>query len=168
MSFDGWSISEAMFNHIRKILPEGKTILELGSGWGTSQLVKHYTVYSVEHNEKFLNLYNSNYLHVPLKNHKEVANHIGDEWYDAVKLREALKGIVYDLLLIDGPPRYRAGFVKYFDIFDANVIMMFDDLQRNKDRLVCHSTAGRLRKPYITYGVGGGKPFGVINDPCTR
>ena len=39
--FEGKScITFSLYNEIKKILPEGKTILELGSGWGTSQLAK--------------------------------------------------------------------------------------------------------------------------------
>ena len=32
-----WAISEELFNYVREIIPEGETILELGSGWGSEQ-----------------------------------------------------------------------------------------------------------------------------------
>jgi len=166
--FGDVSIGDNLFWYIRKILPEGSTILELGSGWGTSQLVEHYNVFSVEHNPEYQDLYHDQYLHVPLKQHKAIKNHKGDVWYDAKVLKDALVGLEYDLLLIDGPPVYRAGFVKYFDLFDPDVIMIFDDVNRKKDNSVMNSIAAKLEAPYVTYGAGSEKLFGVINDPCTR
>ena len=166
--FGGWSISGGLFNHIRKVLPEGSTILELGSGWGTSQLVEHYKVYSVEDDPEFLDLYHDNYIHAPLKEHKAIRNHVGTVWYDAQVLEQKLVGVKYDLLLIDGPGHVRAGFVKYFELFDPDVIMIFDDVNRSRDNSVMNSIAGKLSVPYVTYGAGTGKLFGVINDPCTK
>jgi len=164
-SFGLVAIGENLYAYIRKVLPEGSTILELGSGWGTSRLVNHYTVYSVEHDPEYWDKYHDNYLHVPLKQHKAVKNQVGDIWYDAKVLGDVLVGIDYDLLLIDGPPMYRAGFVKYFDFFDPNVIMIFDDVNRKKDNTVMNSIAAKLEVPYVTYGAGTEKLFGVINDP---
>ena len=63
-----WSISKELFDYIRKILPEGSTIVELGSGWASEQLSKYYTVYSIEHSEKWLDKYNTNYIYAPIKN----------------------------------------------------------------------------------------------------
>ncbi len=164
-SFGFGNITEELYEYICKTLPYGSTILELGSGWGTSQLVKHYTVHSVEHSKLFWDRYHTNYIHVPLKQHKAVKNHDGDVWYDAKILRRAVVGLKYDLLLIDGPPVTRAGFVKYFDIFNPHVIMIFDDVNRKKDNSIMNSIASKLEVPYITYGAGTEKLFGVINDP---
>ena len=164
-SFHNHSITLRLYNHIRKILPEGGTILELGSGYGTGELAKHYKMYSVEHNEEWLDKYDSKYLHVPLKEHKPLANHISTLWYDADILREKLKGIKYDLLLIDGPPQTRSGFWKYFKRFDSTAILVFDDMHREIDRKVVISVSSYMEAPYIVYCSDDGKPFAVINDP---
>lgn len=165
---EDWAISRGLLEFIRKVLPEGSTILELGSGMGTADLAKYYTMYSVEHDPEWMDNYDSTYLNVPLREHKAVRNHTGVLWYNADILRPKLKGLHYDLLLIDGPPQGRAGFVKYFDMFDPTVIMVFDDVNRRRDNSVMNSIASKLDVPYVTYGAGTGKLFGVINDPCTR
>ena len=43
-----WKRSKSI-DFIIDLLPDGKTVLELGSGEGTKFLLKHFTVYSVEH-----------------------------------------------------------------------------------------------------------------------
>ena len=40
--FGGWAISKELFNLIRAILPRGKTLLELGSGWTSQQFSQYY------------------------------------------------------------------------------------------------------------------------------
>ncbi len=164
-SFHNASITTRLFNWIRETLPEGSTILELGSGWATGQFAEHYTMFSVEHSAKYLDKYDSTYLHVPLKEHKQMANHVSTKWYDADILKEKLKGVEYDLLLVDGPPQTRSGFYKYMELFDESKIWVFDDMHRGIDRKVVVSVASRLASPYIVYCSDDGKPFAVINDP---
>jgi hypothetical protein len=48
------------------MLVDGSTILELGSGWASGELSKHYRVYSVEHDEKWLDAFDTNYIYAPL------------------------------------------------------------------------------------------------------
>jgi hypothetical protein len=164
-SFHDHSITENLFNYIRKTLPSGSTILELGSGWATGEMAKYYTMYSVEHDEEYLYKHNSTYLHVPLSEHKPLANHQSTLWYDAKILREELKGLKYDLLLVDGPPQTRSGFYKYHDLFDTSVIWVIDDMHRSIDKKVVSSIASALERPYIVYCSEDGKPFAVLNDP---
>jgi hypothetical protein len=165
LCFGGISISDKLFDYIRQNLAEGSTILELGSGWATGQLAKYYIMNSVEHDPVFLNEYESNYIYCPLKEHKEIKNHPTTLWYNADILRSKVEGLKYDLLLVDGPPGTRSGFFKYFDMFDSEAIMIFDDLQRTCERKVLNSIASRLKRPYVVYGSGEGKTFGVLNDP---
>ncbi len=163
-----WAIDEGLYKYIRKTLPEGGVILELGSGEGTKRLAEHYKMYSVEHDKEWMDKYNSTYFYSPLRWHKPVKNHKGSEWYNSTILESHIKGLKYDLLLVDGPPQSRAGFVKYFRMFDTKAIMVFDDLQRGKEEKIVLSIATKLKVPYIVYGAGSKKLFGVINDPCTE
>ena len=163
-SFHAHSISKNLFDYICSVLPEGRTILELGSGWGTGELAKHYKMYSVEHDLKFVDKYKSTYLHVPLKEHKQLANHKTTLWYDAVILKEKIKGIKYDMLLVDGPPQTRSGFYKYYTLFDMDAILVFDDYNREVDRRVVNSVAVQLKRLYVVHPSDDGKPFAVINE----
>lgn len=169
MQFDGWAVSESLVNKIKEILLPGSTILELGSGDGsTAALSIDYKLISIEENEKWLNKYiNVNYIYCPLKPHKELKNYENmTVWFDAEILRPQLAGIEYDLLLVDGPSSPRAGLIKYWDMFKSDVPIIVDDLQRVRDWKVTHGLSSRVMRPYTIYPAQGeGKPFALIHGP---
>ena len=102
----GWNISHQLYEWTVANLPPGRTILELGSGAGTALLARRWTVYSVEHDSRFVGRYDSTYIEAPIVN----------GWYDADILRTALPS-GYDLLLVDGPPAHigRRGLIDHLE-----------------------------------------------------
>lgn len=161
------SITWEMVNHIRKLVPENGTILELGSGPATAILAKEFTVYSVEHDKEWLNKYHDNYIYAPVVPHKAVRGYSDSKtWYSADHLRGKLPKN-YDLLLIDGPPAYRAGIIKYRELFRKDVPWMMHDLHRANDRKIFYGLIRKLQKPGIihdTWVINGA--YGLI--PWTR
>jgi hypothetical protein len=136
--FGGWSIDKECYDKIIEILPEGKILLEFGSGRITNEFAKRYVVYSVEHDEEWVGVSSgSTYIHAPLK-----LDNINPliYWYDVEKLKNQLPE-KYDLILIDGPPASmslnrmtRQGFYRNLDLFNLNdVILVFDDVHRKTD-----------------------------------
>jgi len=127
----GWSINPEVYRFIKENLPQGSTILELGSGYGTEVLSKDFTMYSIEHDERFVGKYTSTYIHAPMVN----------GWYDKsvleVKL-EALRG-KYQMILVDGPigneSNGRIGFHENIDLFDDDLLMVFTDTDRPGERV---------------------------------
>jgi hypothetical protein len=123
--FGDASLTEEAFNYIINRLPDGKTLLELGSGRVTELFLQHYKVYSVEHDLMWVDTTESNYIYAPL---------VDNAWYDADVLAESLP-TEYDFLLVDGPPSptRRANFIKHMHLFRSDVAWFFDDLQREQD-----------------------------------
>ena len=122
MTFGGSGITDHLFNWIRKHLPEGKHILELGSGdVSTLYLSRFYRMTSVEDNAEFVDKHSSHYIHAPLV----------DGWYDTTILRTLLPRD-YDLLLVDGPAgsEIRRGFIRNFSLFKTDVPIIIDDTWR--------------------------------------
>lgn len=151
-----WSLSKELFNYIRSNLKDGSTILELGSGWSTGQLSNYYKMYSVEHDAKWLNLYNTTYIYAPIKN----------GWYDSEILEKEMP-TDYDLLLVDGPPEIigRSKFFDNLDLFKKDVLIIFDDVNREKEHALMVQVADKLNKQYTVFNCVDGKAFGVlIND----
>ncbi len=134
-------ISDGVLDTLLEFVPKGSTILELGTGAGTIELAKHYEVISVEHAPEY-HAGVSELLHVPLKELElegsaavryelRFPRHI--PWYDADILKEKLRGVSYDAILIDGPPRdsSRCGmWVYYSRLFDTSVPVLVNDVHR--------------------------------------
>lgn len=127
MSLDGWAISTELFMWMLQNIPKGSTILELGSGTGTKQLTKHYNVYSVEHDSKWLGLVpDTHYIYAPLQ----------DDWYNVSVLEEQLPKH-YDVLLIDGPPgKKRVGILDNLHLFKTDIPIIVDDTNRLLDSTI--------------------------------
>jgi len=150
---NGWAISMELFQWITTNIKKGSTILELGSGLGTKFLDESgYNMISIEHNEEYMNKYNSKYIYAP----------IFEGWYWVEGLQE-LKDLEYDLILVDGPPKAtggRAGLLKHLDLFKP-VPMIFDDLQRD-DEMNLYKEACQIFSCEEKI-VGTDKLFGLIN-----
>ena len=165
----GWSISESLYKKICEIL-SGGTILELGSGEGTAELIKHYKVYSIEDNVKYIGLYHNNYIYAELKEHKPIKHYTVEKygesgkniWYNADVLKKELPKIDYDLLLIDGPKSTRSGIVKYFSLFKQDVPIILDDMHRTLERKILQDLSNKIKRPYTVYDAWEQKSFGVI------
>jgi len=144
MAFGNHSITEETFELIKSLLPEGKTILELGSGYGTEQLSKHYKLFSVEHNPNWVGKYNSTYIYCPLINQDKSEF---EQWYNIDLVLEELPKD-YDLLLVDGPPSdfRRTNFINHITKFNKEAIWVFDDLQREYDLITYKKVCEMLEK----------------------
>ena len=137
-NLDDWAISKEMFTWILNNIPEGSTILEFGSGTGTIELTKHYTVYSVEQDSQWVGkAEKSNYIHAPIAN----------RWYDDnIVFNNIPKD--YDLIIVDGPrgPEYRSGIDKHWDKLNTNVPIILDDSHRESDKNHAVNVANMLNK----------------------
>jgi len=159
-----WRRSKSI-DFIIDLLPDGKTVLELGSGEGTKFLLKHFTVYSVEHMTELIGKYKSNYIHAPIRKYDDtylppdflgqrktsdgrlIKHQLG--WYDYRVLEKELP-TNYDLLLIDGPTAKvgRAGFYKHLDLFNTSVPMVFDDVNNVAEKMLLENVSEKLGLDY--------------------
>lgn len=148
----GASIAQELFAFIQELVPAGSTILELGSGWGTKELALHYTMFSVENDPRFIDLYESTYIYAPIKN----------GWYDTAVLEKELPEH-YDLILIDGPLGSigRGKFADNLHLFNTDVPLIFDDTNRAPEYNLCKRVSEKLGRPFTIYHAGE-KSFGVI------
>lgn len=147
-NLDGWAIPREAFEWIYNNLPHGSTILELGSGNGTKELVKYYNVISIEQNADWLNYVpRSNYIYAPLKDY-QLSDGNTVRWYDD-SLFEKLP-VHYDLLLIDGPIGVDRFNITYFiDRFKQNIPYAIDDTNREIDKNLAITLSNKLNKKII-------------------
>jgi len=141
--FGGKHLDKAVFDYICNHIPYGSGILELGSGWVTGQLAQHYTMYSIEENARWLDVYDSYYIHAPLYN----------SWYDVDVLARELPRIQYTCVLVDGPfrRRHRRNMVDHLWLFDPKAIFVFDEVQYDGIYNLMLQVANRLNHRYEVY-----------------
>jgi len=118
-------ISKELFQCIRMFVPKGATILELGSGPGSTVelLNAGYDVRSIEHNQAYM-CYNKseNYIYCPL-----IINGNIQAFYNLDLIKDKLPD--YKALLIDGPDtgNRMAEFNKNYHYFNPKVHWFIDD-----------------------------------------
>ena len=136
-ALNGWALDKEAFRRIDDIVYPGETILELGSGAGTSILIEMgFFVYSVESDPRWVTLRaGGELLYAPLK----------DGWYDTFLIkRYAPKD--YSLLIVDGPvgSGKRIQIMKHLHLFRSDVPWLIDDTHRPHEAKMAEVIAREL------------------------
>ena len=162
MSINGPTLDNDCIDYIKSILPEGQTILELGSGEGTIKLSEYYNMISVENQRewqarypictKYINVGHKMYNETDFKkpdNIKNIPSQNG--WYDPNELQTKLPAKTeYDLILIDGPGGWlvRSGFITYLEYFNTEVPIILDDVHREQELMIIKKLSEILDREY--------------------
>lgn len=145
---------------ILKNLSQGSTMLEFGSGPGTSRFVEKFKVYSIEHDTKYLNKEpRATYVHAPIALHKN-----GIRWYDKEVVLEFIENLKYDLILIDGPPGNigRQGLKSILsELKTEGIPVVFDDVNRSAEFKLMNEIANTLSRDYTIF-TGVDRKFSVL------
>ena len=143
----GYELSDEGQEFIKKLIPSGSVIIELGSGSGSMELVKNYELYSIEQNKDWLGVAKgSNYIYAPLQD----TTHGAFSWYDPSYIKDKLPS-EYDLIIIDGPWSFgRTGFLENIDLFSLikKVPIIVDDVHISKGMDLLKELSVFLKKPY--------------------
>ena len=134
-----------MYDWIIKTIPAKSNIIEFGAGFSsTKALSLNFNLNSIEHDPKYLNLYNSNYIYAPLD--PEYG------WY-GIEYLQSLKLIVPKLVLIDGPPGSgkRFGVLRHLDLINKADYIVVDDTNRPSERLLSALLAESLAMNQIHF-----------------
>lgn len=146
-----YNLSPTALETIKRRIPHGRTILELGSGEGTRAIVDMgYQVYSVEAHEEWLNKYGSIYIHAPLKDYEF------GTWFDVDKISPVIQLLDYDLLIIDGPrgSEGRCNYVYFSDLFSPEHYLI-DDTERRGEYAIYKHLEQKLQRQGKEYTEDG-------------
>ena len=157
--FGGFAIDVECYLKILEILPAGKTILELGSGYGTKKLAESYKMYSIEHNELWVDKYDSTYILAPIE--IESSEDPPINWYNVSAIKKQLPKH-YDMILVDGPiggvnsnVMARDGFRRNKHLFNLeDTIILFDDVQRRGELASMFALTKELNRKYKIFNSG--------------
>jgi hypothetical protein len=127
---EGWMLPLEAFEWIFQTIPEGSMILEFGSGDGSQRLADRYQLWSVEHDNSWLNQTTSNYVHAPIVSNPVSDKHNEQGWYNR-SLFENVPAQV-SLIIVDGPPGIigRNGLVHYLSELPKTEWILVDDTDR--------------------------------------
>jgi hypothetical protein len=162
---NGWSFTFAFINYIRESFQKGSTIVEFGSGSGSSVLAEDYRYVCVEHDDEFVGKYpNIQYIQAKIKN----------GWYDRDPVVRHLPKA--DCYIIDGPTTEvgREGLIENVDLLPTDKTIVFDDVNRNGDLKIARqvsATQGRelwLSKPKKHQYCDEMCRFGVVGPTNTN
>jgi len=163
-----FALHSSVYEAIDKLMPLGGTILELGSGEGDANLVSKYEVYAVEHDPEWLGkVPGVHYIYAPLAPIKPTRWHPKqDRWYSPEKIRATIPKLQYDLLIVDGPTADvgRGGFLKYWNLFNTNVPIILDDVNRSEEWKMLRVLSNKIDKAIVLPPTRHEKLFAVIGD----
>lgn len=170
-NLSGWSISPEVLDFLLKNLDKEDIILEFGSGLGSKEISKHFDLWSVEHNMKYLYKNTIKNIYAPIKKRKIInptTKNLSAEykWYDESIVLNIMNKIEYNCLLVDGPPGIigREGFYHNMDSFNTNCMIIIDDVNRKDENNLLFRVSKKLQCEYTVYHCSDGKSFGVIDN----
>lgn len=157
-----WSLDDGVIEAVKQLATKDSVILEFGSGIGSKTLSEICTVYSVEHDERFLNRHESvNYIHAPLVDIEPIPEFGEAKWYDPKVIEQNLPAKI-DIIIVDGPPEQigRSGLLYHLDLFTEVSVWIIDDILRLKDQKIANYVA--LKGGHIQYKFWN---FSIIASP---
>jgi len=166
-----WSISPEIVDFLVEALSKDNTIIEFGSGTGSIELEKHFHLWSIEHNPTFLYQNTLTNIYAPMKKYQKInptieTDMIEYEWYDQEVVRNVMKKINYDCILVDGPPGIigRDGFLHNINKFDTNCLIVIDDVNRDDENKLLFNVSKKLNCSYSVFHCKDNKSYGVIDN----
>lgn len=155
INWGGSGIERIVFESICELIPEGATILELGSGdVSTAAFSTKFNVISIEENAEYLGRYNSHYIHAP----------IVDGWYKLDVLNKILPKLKYDLIFIDAPSGSgnRFGFLENIHLFNTKVPIVVHDTNREEEFKLINEISKKVKREFVCYTNKGGDNWGIV------
>jgi len=153
-NLNNFALSEECLYWILENIPRGSTIIEIGTGIGTTELCKFYNVVSIECHEKWMLAKDATFIHAPLKDY---GDHI---WFDVNKIKIPEE---YSLIILDALTEQdggRRGFLHHLDLFRHDVPLIFDDTHRWHEMEVAEEY-GRTKNRRVRRYIGHQKHFSV-------
>lgn len=138
-------LPEEALMYVLEHCKKGTIVVEFGSGHGSQKLADHLELYSIEHDEDWLGLTSSTYIHAPIKPN-EHASKVGQSgWYDAnIVLDHWPEGV--ELVIVDGPPGFigRFGIMSIQDKLKKVGRIIIDDVDRPDELMLVEELSKSL------------------------
>ena len=114
---ESWMLPKEALEFVIEHVEPGSVVVEFGSGHGSETLSKHFDLYSFEHEEAWLGVTSSTYIHAPIKENQYATEEGEKGWYDLEIVRQNWPKDPL-CVIVDGPPGFigRFGVLSIFDM----------------------------------------------------
>ena len=129
-----WMLPESAMSWIESTLPEGASILELGSGHGTGRLAQRFDMLSIEHDVEWVKRCSTPCIHAPIEENSTSSAAGEQGWYRLSVVIDSIPDDL-DLVIVDGPPGSigRTGLLQSLHALPRDVPFLVDDVHRQAE-----------------------------------
>lgn len=142
---ESWMLPREALDFMLTHVAAGLTVVEFGSGHGSQILADRFRLISFEHDEEWLGVTSSNYIHASIQ-----SNHYSDlegetGWYEVKTVVDNWPEKVA-CVIIDGPPGAigRAGIFSIIHLLSKVPIILVDDVDRPQELKLSKTLAEQL------------------------
>jgi hypothetical protein len=151
---ESWMLPKEALEFVIEHVEPGSVVVEFGSGHGSETLSKHFDLYSFEHDEAWLGVTSSTYIHAPIVENQHAAEEGEKGWYklDVVKQHWPKNP---QCVIVDGPPGFigRTGILSMLEELASVPLILVDDIDREAELQLLNTLSTRLDRIQTTYGV---------------
>lgn len=134
---------------IVQLVRDGATIVELGNGFGSENMVTKYAIWSVVDDKNIIQTNTTvRYIHAPIVPLSDKITH----WYDPTVLSELLPK-EYDLIIINGPRGSygKIGVLSHLELFRTDVPIIINNTIREHEAGISRELAFKLNRPLYVF-----------------
>ena len=151
---ESWMLPKEALEFVIEHVKPGAVVVEFGSGHGSEMLSKHFDLYSFEHDETWLGVTSSTYIHAPIKENQYATEEGEKGWYDLEIVKQNWPKDP-QCVIVDGPPGSigRTGILSMLEELASVSLILVDDIDREAELQLSHSLSTRLDRIQTTYDV---------------
>ena len=151
---ESWMLPQEAVAFVLEHVEPGSVVVEFGSGHGSEVLSKHFDLYSFEHDEAWLGVTSSTYIHAPIEENQHASEASEKGWYDLEIVRQHWPENPR-CVIVDGPPGFigRTGILSMLNELRDVQLILVDDIDREAELKLSHTISTRLDRIQMTYDV---------------
>lgn len=151
---ESWMLPQEAVEFVLQHVEPGSVVVEFGSGHGSEVLSKHFDLHSFEHDEAWLGVTSSTYIHAPIEENQHATEAGETGWYDVEIVRQNWPKDV-QCVIVDGPPGFigRTGILTILDELRDVPMILVDDIDRQAELQLLDKLSTRLDRIQTTYDV---------------
>ena len=128
---ESWMLPQEAVAFVLEHVEPGSVVVEFGSGHGSQVLSEHFELYSFEHDEAWLGVTSSTYIHAPIVENQHATEAGEKGWYDLDVVKQHWP-VDPQCVIVDGPPGFigRTGILSMLDELASVSLILVDDVDR--------------------------------------